>query len=615
MDEMIGKTFGSYEIREKIGSGGMGRVYKAVHLTLNRVVAMKMIHPNLVSDQESINRFYKEAKIQAQLSHPNIVTVYDFLEVDSNYFLIMEYVHGESIGKIIAEYGYFEPHMALPIFIQILSGIRCAHSKGIIHRDVKPNNFILTPMVVKITDFGIAQIAGDMGLTMNVSVAGTSKYMSPEQILGDKTDHRTDIYSLGATFYEMLTGRVPFSSDANSDFEIKRGHVEILPTPLSQVRAGIPRKLDDIVLKALSKKPEDRFQSIDEFTAALENVRVRKRKATANKEDSSSPINTKAQGLDKPKESLENQTQEKLDKRTEKIFDEEGDLNATPYPTLLLSSYRRKRTGFLSLNARKKLKIYFIEGFVVFAEGEDPRLALGELLIDKSRITRMDREKALSFAHETRLKIGEALVKMGKITPHELNSTLETQIKERLIEGFEYKSGFYGFKDTSDFILEATYRIHPLQVIYDLVNRFVRNGEISDNSPYGMTSLLVPGSNMKEELVDIVFTSSRELKLLELVKERITLNEAISKSPLSKDDTLKFLYFLSLAKFVEIRPEKSEVVDKKQTEKEVTSSDTDKTVILNDGENKTKLLTEREIKMLRELGYLKEFRDKNLKLY
>ncbi|MGH7888980.1 MAG: serine/threonine-protein kinase, partial [Thermodesulfobacteriota bacterium] len=243
-DELIGRTIGNYRISEEIGRGGMGVVYKAVHQTLEKVVAVKAFSSKSSSKMsidglEPVIRFYKEAQTQARLDHPNIISVQDFLKFGDNYFIIMEYVHGESLGKILSRHGAFEPNIAISIFKQILDGIRYAHSKGVIHRDIKPSNFILTPNYVKITDFGVSQLTGDAKLTTTGAVIGTPKYMSPEQILGNNTDHRSDIDSLGITFYEMLTGSVPFNSDNDSDFEIKRGHVELPPPPLSLIKPGI----------------------------------------------------------------------------------------------------------------------------------------------------------------------------------------------------------------------------------------------------------------------------------------------------------------------------------------------------------------------------------------
>lgn len=588
MDNMIGKTVGSYRITEEIGNGGMGRVYRAIHLTLDRVVAMKMIHPGLLGDLELISRFYKEAKIQAQLNHPNIVTVYDFLEVSGGYFIIMEYVNGESLGKVLSKQGPFETHVAVSIFRQILDGIGYAHSKGVIHRDIKPNNFILTPSFVKITDFGIAQIICDTGVTMTGAVLGTPKYMSPEQILGRKIDHISDIYSLGITFYEMVTGSVPFTSDNSSDYEIKRGHIELPPPLLSEINPDISGELENIVLKALSKTPEERFQTADEFRLALEKIYENKKEAMPIGRGSLNSVNMDSRDslnetVIMKKDSSENLYEEEED------FDEKGDLNITPYPTLLLSIHRDKRTGFLILDSEMKLRVYFLEGFIVFVEGWYPPLALGQILVDSSKITDADRERGLSLALRARLRIGEILIEMGKISPHELNSTLETQIKEKLIEGFRFTDGFYGFRETKNFTIEAMYKINPVQVVYEGVNRFIRNGEIPQNSFYDMNSSVVPNPDIKEELKNLVFQSTKELKLVDLIRGKLSLKEIISISPINASDTLRLLYFLCLAGLVKIGDKDFAFEEKRKLKKDITPTS-----------DRTELMTEQEIKKLRE---------------
>ncbi len=594
MDNMIGKIVGNYRITEEIGSGGMGRVYKAIHLILDRVVAMKMIHPGLLGDLEVINRFHKEAKIQAQLNHPNIVAVYDFLEVNSGYFIVMEYVHGESLGKILLKQGAFEGDVAVSIFRQILDGIEYAHSKGVIHRDIKPNNFILTPGFVKITDFGIAQIICDTGVTMTGAVLGTPKYMSPEQILGKKIDHRSDIYSLGVTFYEMLTGSVPFSSDNSSDYEVKRGHVELSPPLLSEI-SDISGELENIVLKALSKIPDERFQTADEFRLALEKISENGKEIMPIWRDSLNLVNrdsidTLSRTVIVKKDSSENLSDEEVD------FDEKGDLNINPYPTLLLSLHRNKKTGFLVIDSEMKLRVYFLEGFIVFVEGWYPPLALGQILVDRSKITDADRERGLSLALRARLRIGEILIEMGKISPHELNSTLETQIKEKLIEGIRCKTGFYGFKNTRNFAIEAMYKIHPVQVIYELVNRFIKNGEIPQNSFYDMNSLIVPNPDMREELKSLVFQSTKELRLVDLVRGEHSLKEVVSMSPLNASDTLRFLYFLSLVDLLKIEGGNSKFEDRRKHDRKDDTPPSDK----------TELLSENELKRLKEQVYFRE---------
>ncbi len=553
-DEMIGRAIGNYRISEEIGRGGMGVVYKAVHLTLEKVVAVKAFSSKSSSKMsidtlEPVIRFYKEAQTQARLDHPNIISVQDFLKLGDNYFIVMEYVHGESLGKILSRHGAFEPNIAISIFKQILNGIRHAHSKGVIHRDIKPSNFILTPNRVKITDFGVSQLAGDAKLTTTGAVIGTPKYMSPEQILGKNTDHRSDIYSLGITFYEMLTGRVPFSSDNDSDFEIKRGHVELPPPPMSQIKPDIPQELEDLVLRAISKKPEDRFQSVDELLMSLE--RINEAVKTQNKRDSS----------DKNKLSLV-KTPQKKDDPSEYIgeemeYDEQGDLSTTGYSALLLSHYRRKSTGVLVFHSHTKLKVYFYGGFLAFAEWGDPRLALGEILVDRSKITKAEQEDSLSFARETGLKIGEALIKLKKITPYELNSILEIQVKEKLINGFQLTSGFYRFYKSGNFFQKILYKIHPLQIIYEGINKYVDREKIL-NLLEERGSLIIGRDDINSQIGNLTLSSPQELKLIDILKDKPRLEEAISKSPISIDETLKFMYFLNSTALIEFRRVKKE---------------------------------------------------------
>lgn len=588
MARIIGKTIGNYRITDEIGHGGMGRVYKGIHMTLDRVAAIKMINPRLVGDSGVVNRFYQEAKIQAQLNHPNIVTVYDFLEVESGYFIVMEYVHGESLGKILWKHGALATEVAVSVFKQILDGIRYAHSKGVIHRDIKPNNFLLTPSLVKITDFGIAQIICDTGLNTNQEPIGTPKYMSPEQILGGKTDHRADIYSLGVTFYEMLTGCVPFGNDSDSDIEIKKGHIEIPAPSPSKIKPEIPIGLDSIVLRALSKRPEERFQSIDEFILALEKIKEGKRDSFVGYLESLNLYNIDSIHPPPKSDDLQANSNE------EEEFDEIGRLSITSYPNLMLSIYREKRNGFLVVDSDIKLKIYFLQGAIAFVEGENLRLTLGEMLVNKAKITKTEQEKALSFAHNTGLKIGEALIKLGKITSHELNSALESQLKEKLINGFKCEVGFYGFKYTSNFNLEATYKINPIQVIYEGVNRFINNGQIPHNTFYDMNSSMIPDQDIREELKKLVFNSPRELKLANLLNEELPLKRIISVSPLNANDTLRFLYFLYLADLVEIRSKNSTPKNTKQP-KDITPT-----------YDKTKILSEQEIERLTEQVSLRE---------
>ncbi len=265
---MIGAEIGTYRIVDKIGDGGMGVVYKAVDIQLDRVVAVKALSPEFSGNAALVERFRTEARAQAQLNHPNLATLYAFLVHDGVAYMVMEYVDGETFYAMLARRGPIAAAEAVPLFRQALAGIGHAHRMGIIHRDIKPSNIMLNKDgVVKVMDFGLAKVAGSHRATRTGVRLGTAYYMSPEQVLAKPVDARSDIYSLGATLYEMLTAQVPFHSD--SEFEILNDHVHTAPPPPSRVDARIPQHVENAVLKALAKDPEQRFQSAEQFSAAL----------------------------------------------------------------------------------------------------------------------------------------------------------------------------------------------------------------------------------------------------------------------------------------------------------------------------------------------------------
>ncbi len=269
---MIGKIIGNYKILSKIGEGGMGAVYLAKDLTLEREVALKIIAPRLAKNPKLMARFKIEAIAQARLTHPNVVTIYSFEQVGDLYFIVMEYIEGQSLKSLIKS-GQLDIPRAVEIFKQVLSGVAFAHSKGVIHRDIKPANVLITKTgIAKIGDFGIAKLEGVEGLTKAGTSLGTPLYSAPEQILGKKVDQRADIYSLGVMFFEMLTGRPPFISETGSDYEIQKAHIEKKPPRPSSLNPEIPPALDRIVLKCLEKNPDRRYSSVEELIKAVEEV-------------------------------------------------------------------------------------------------------------------------------------------------------------------------------------------------------------------------------------------------------------------------------------------------------------------------------------------------------
>lgn len=258
-----------YEILERIGSGGMSDVYKAKCHKLNRYVAIKVLKPEYSEDKTFVSKFRAEAQAAAGLMHANIVNVYDVGEENGIYYIVMELVEGITLKKYIEKKGVLGVREAVSIAIQVAQGIDAAHKHNIVHRDIKPQNIIISKEgKVKVTDFGIARAASSN--TINSSVMGSVHYISPEQARGGYSDARSDIYSLGITIFEMLTGTVPFDGDSTVAVAVQHIQDEI-PAP-STVAADIPLSIDRIVIKCTQKKPDRRYQTAAELITDLKKL-------------------------------------------------------------------------------------------------------------------------------------------------------------------------------------------------------------------------------------------------------------------------------------------------------------------------------------------------------
>ncbi len=283
-DELLGQILNDrYKVVEEVGRGGMSAVYKGIHELMDRTVAIKVLLPQLVSDQISIKRFQQEAQAASHLQHPNVITVYDYGFVASGQpYLVMDFLEGESLSDIIRRDKQVPVKRMIPIFMQACEALEHAHQKGVIHRDLKSSNIMLIDFegkkdFVKVVDFGIAKLMPSSGkqsqnLTQTGEVFGSPIYMSPEQCMAQSLDARSDIYSMGAMMYESLTGQPPLMG--NSIIDTMQMHMSTPPKPFKETRPDleIPETLERVVLKALAKKPEQRYQSMQELRDALEGV-------------------------------------------------------------------------------------------------------------------------------------------------------------------------------------------------------------------------------------------------------------------------------------------------------------------------------------------------------
>jgi len=270
MSEEINKRVGDYQILNELGSGGMGRVYRVRNVISDRIEAMKILLPDLAGRQELATRFLREIKLMASLNHPNIAQLRTAFTADNQLVMIMEYVEGTTLADRL-ERGPIPASDALNYTSQVLSALSYAHGQHVIHRDIKPANIMLTHEgVIKLMDFGIARGGDDRGLTMTGTTLGSLGYMSPEQVKGEATDARSDLYSVGVSLYEMVTGQRPFRAD--SDYSLMTAHVKEMPKPPVELHPGLPAALNEIILMAISKDPAQRFQTADAFGNALSSV-------------------------------------------------------------------------------------------------------------------------------------------------------------------------------------------------------------------------------------------------------------------------------------------------------------------------------------------------------
>jgi eukaryotic-like serine/threonine-protein kinase len=272
---MIGELIDHYRVLELVGRGAMGVVYKALDVNLDRQVALKVMSVEARSDPDFVERFRQEARMQGALNHPNVALLFDYFIHNGAPVAVMEFIDGESLEQLIRRRGAIPAHESIPIFKQALRGVAAAHRAGIIHRDLKAANLMVTKDdVVKVMDFGIAKRQGSTAATKASTSIGSPLYMAPEQILGRAVDCRTDVYALGITLYQLVSGQPPFNPRGKTEYSVLNAHVNDLPEPPTAYCRDIPQPIVDAVMRSVAKDPDARFQSADDFMRALPDVRA-----------------------------------------------------------------------------------------------------------------------------------------------------------------------------------------------------------------------------------------------------------------------------------------------------------------------------------------------------
>ena len=276
-----GSMVGRYLTLSRIGVGGMGIVYRAHDTELNRTVALKVLPPKLSKYPEYLKRFHTEAQAQARLNSPHVVTLYELMDHPVGQVLVLEYVEGETLESRLRHYGPLSVPEAMRVFEQAMRGVEHIHRMGVVHRDLKPSNiFITRDGEIKLMDFGIARLMDNHDPSQNGAMVGTLLYISPEQINGRETDCRSDVYTLGISLFEAVTGRLPF--ERRTDYGLMHAHVQENPPSPKEFQRRLPRELVSVILKAIAKDPNRRFQSVTEFRTALLELGLVERRQSAD---------------------------------------------------------------------------------------------------------------------------------------------------------------------------------------------------------------------------------------------------------------------------------------------------------------------------------------------
>jgi predicted Ser/Thr protein kinase len=294
LDPLIGARVGPCRIEQRLAAGGMGVVYRALHVQMGHDVAVKILSPSLAQDQEYVTRFFREAGAAGQIDHPNVVRVIDVGKFEDRYYLVMEYVHGETLDAVLEKERKLPLERATKIIREIASGLAAAHRSGIVHRDVKPGNILISPDgKPHLTDFGLARHAETRrGLTIEGTFLGTPEYSSPEQVEGKKVDHRTDLYSLGCTYYQLLSGTLPFLGESPMEIAIKRAKED--PRPLENAMPGVDARAASIVNRLIQREVGKRYGSCTDLIRDLDRILAGEKGATGVKPTESTKVKSAA---------------------------------------------------------------------------------------------------------------------------------------------------------------------------------------------------------------------------------------------------------------------------------------------------------------------------------
>ena len=507
-------SLGKYTVYQRIGRGSMSDVFRAYDATLNRYVALKTISQSKGLDESVRRRFYREAQSAAGLNHPNIITVYELGEDGDKIFIAMELLEGSDLKDVINKKQNLSLEDKLDLMEQITDGMAYAHSKGIIHRDLKPGNIhIQAKGRVKIMDFGLAKLASS-SITKSGMVMGTPNYMSPEQVRGESVDLSSDVFSMGAILYELLSYTKPFKGESLHDtmLNVLRGSRQ----PLTEISSNVPDALVQVVDKALSTSPHDRFRDGREFLEVLRELRKNPSvTSTAPWNSETSKIAVDQEESSPEREGDSNGPAQSLS----------GNLRAMHMADLLQWCAIKRKTGTLSVrHGPIEKKLYFRNGRLFSSSSNSPRETLGQLLIRSGVINEEQLFKALLGQERTKLPLGRIVISEGLLEEGELQRLLELKCKESIYDCFLWIEGEFSFEEHRiPDTVPVSFSLDISRVIQEGIDRMDKWEKIRKQFSSRLTTFVL---NKKfQEALDSKELTEEEQRILELVDENKNLAE------------------------------------------------------------------------------------------
>ncbi|MFB7812920.1 Stk1 family PASTA domain-containing Ser/Thr kinase [Paenibacillus chitinolyticus] len=539
---MIGtKLGGRYEILERIGGGGMALVYKGLDILLHRKVAVKMLRQQYVNDEEFIRRFRREAQAAASLSHPNVVSIYDVGQEGDLHYIVMEYIEGKTLNEIIKERAPLPVEEAVHYAAQICDALEHAHHNGIIHRDIKPHNILIGKNGrVKVTDFGIARAATSSTITQTGSVVGSVHYFSPEHAKGTNTGEKSDLYSLGIVMYQMLTGELPFHGESPISVALK--HLQEDAEDPRRINPMIPQSLENIILKAVRKKPDERYQSaramMEDLETCLQPERRNEPKISFHHDDHDDDENTLVLPAIRPNQQVQ-------------IFDDEDDEEESGGPGKTESAAsksspppkKKKKTGlWITILVLVALllagAIYFVQGKVVVAEVPVPNVKTDTLQKAQEKLTAaklgyeveevadpqpagividQNPQAGMKAKEQTKVKLkvskGPELKKMISVVNHNVDDA-----KAQLVQGL-------GLKEDQ---ISITYRYSEDQEANTVLEQTPREGE--DLNPAAAAVKLIASKGKETIKMPALVGLSKEEAISRITVSKLKLG-AVTEEP------------------------------------------------------------------------------------